>query len=87
MSQALKKGWKLAADNNKIVISRNNCQIVFDIKIKTAKGVLFATKVERNPEFCGATNHIPHVHISLDISLRLSNRDNLQGYGKEFSST
>jgi hypothetical protein len=58
ISQALKKGWKLAGDNNKIVISRNIFHIVFDIKIKTAKGVLFATKIERNLEFCGATNHI-----------------------------
>jgi hypothetical protein len=30
---------------------------------------------------------IPHVHIILDISLRLYNRDKLQRYGKEFSST
>jgi hypothetical protein len=30
---------------------------------------------------------IPHVHIILDISLRLSNRDKLQRYGKEISST
>jgi hypothetical protein len=58
MIQALKKGWNVAGDNNKIVISRNNCQILFDINIKTAKGVLFATKIERNPEFCGATNHL-----------------------------
>jgi hypothetical protein len=58
ISQALKKGWKLAGDNNKIVTSRNYCQIVFDIKIKTAKWVLFATKIERNPEFCGATSNL-----------------------------
>jgi hypothetical protein len=31
--------------------------------------------------------YIPHVHIILDISLRLSSRDNIQRYGKEFSST
>jgi hypothetical protein len=49
ISQALKKGWKLAGDNDKIIISRNNCQIVFNIKIKTAKGVLFATKLKEIP--------------------------------------
>jgi hypothetical protein len=31
--------------------------------------------------------YIPHVHLILGISLKLSNRDNLQIYGKEFSST
>ena len=41
ISQALKKGWKLTGDKDKIVISSNYCQIVFNIKIKTAKGVLF----------------------------------------------
>jgi hypothetical protein len=35
----------------------------------------------------GFWRYIPHVHIILDIRLTLSNRDNLQRYGKEFSST
>jgi hypothetical protein len=56
VSQALKKGWILEGDKDKVVIKKGKLEIKFDIKIKTTKGVLFATKIERNREFCGAVD-------------------------------
>jgi hypothetical protein len=58
ISQELKNEWKLEGNKDKIFILMDKCQIKFDIKIKTTKGVLFATKIKGNAEFCGATNSL-----------------------------
>ena len=64
VSQALKKGWILEGDKDRVMIKKGKLEIKFDIKIKTAKGVLFATKIERNKEFCGAVDGQAEVKIT-----------------------
>ena len=46
-TKLLTLGYKLTGDENKLVYSKNNGQVVFDIKIKTSQGMLMATRLTR----------------------------------------
>jgi hypothetical protein len=45
ISQMLNKGWQLAGDNEKITISNSDFDLHFDIKIPTARGMLFGIRI------------------------------------------
>jgi hypothetical protein len=65
-------------ENDSDIFTKNVSQEIY-VKHVTIRTELFGMG--------GCWRYIPQVHIILDISLRISNRDNLQRYGKEFSST
>jgi hypothetical protein len=44
----LRKGWQLQGDNESITISKGEMTIVFDIKIPTKKGMLYAIRVKQD---------------------------------------
>jgi hypothetical protein len=73
-------------ENDSDIFTKNVSQEVYDKHVTKFLGV----HTEENKHWSGMEGcwrYIPHVHIILDISLRLSNWDNLQRYCKEFSST
>ena len=44
--KAIKQGWKLSGDSEAIKISKGSTEKIFDIKIKTKDGWLFAAHIE-----------------------------------------
>ena len=43
-----KMGWKLGGDKNAIWIEKEGLKILFDIKIETKEGVIFAAYIKRD---------------------------------------
>ena len=50
VSQAL---WEMEGNKNEITLKKGKCELKFDLKISTSKGVLYATKIARRSEICG----------------------------------
>ena len=48
LTKRLDDGWILGGDKNSLWISKGENKVVFDIKIKTPKGAIFATYFKRN---------------------------------------
>ena len=44
----MKKGWKMIGDLNKIIITKGNMQVKFDIIVPTPKGMLFCLRMKRS---------------------------------------
>ena len=53
VSQALSKGWEMEGNKNETTLKKGKCELKFDLKISTSKGVLYATKIARRSEICG----------------------------------
>ena len=66
ISQMLNKGWKLAGDNDKITISKGDLDLHFDIKIPTARGMLFGIRIFRSQEILGVAGDKSSVKIAVN---------------------
>jgi Reverse transcriptase (RNA-dependent DNA polymerase) len=61
ISQMLKKGWRLTGNAEYIAIQKDDYEMVFDQKIVTKRGVLYATQIDRSSEICAniSDNNLP----------------------------
>jgi hypothetical protein len=55
LTKLMKAGWILSGKDNKLTLTRNKQEIVFDIEIPTPKGVIYAMYIERGNEIAGTT--------------------------------
>jgi hypothetical protein len=55
ITKVMQSGWKLEGDENKISLRKHNKILIFEIKIKTSRGVLFAVRIENGQELMTAT--------------------------------
>ena len=53
ITKLLKLGWKLEGSDEKIILSKGPHKLVFDIRIETPKGVIFALYLKRVSEIAG----------------------------------
>jgi hypothetical protein len=52
----MRDGWKLEGDENHIKLEKGNKTFIFDTKIETSRGVLFAVKIDSAREVMTASS-------------------------------
>ena len=66
ISQMLNNGLNLIRDEESITSIKDGMEIVFDIKIPTRKGMLYATKIKRDQENCCAIGTETTTNMSVE---------------------
>jgi len=71
VSQALSKGWEMEGNKNETTLKKGKCELKFDLKISTSKGVLYATKIARRSEICGTIGDLATAKMTTNQAHRI----------------
>jgi hypothetical protein len=61
----LRKGWTMQGTSEKITICKGKIELEFNIKIQTAKGVLYGFKIFNRNKFCGIAGNSTKTKINI----------------------
>ena len=73
ISKMLKQGWKLTGDEELLVITKGENKLVFDIRVQTPRGVLFAFYLKRDitDKYCLAATDAGTVMLVAEAHVKL----------------
>ena len=68
LTKIMETGWKIVGNTNGIKLVKDNKNFIFDIKIKTSTGTLYAVKIDNMEEVLATVNDEENTVKTIDIN-------------------